>query len=152
MRLRNRFLEFLKVISRNIFIVKNEQKPFVWFESELGGHFEPNNFEILDRHTFVTWHLSDVTENDRTCDPEKVKIFYPKMVMDQSHSSTPIMERIRRVVNWLGFDSNLLFCVYLFCLFYFFKFYRSDFTRDILPRHSETRKKLSFGNIPPRRK
>ena len=107
----------------------------------------------MDRHTFVTWHLSDVTdENDRTCDTEKIKIFYPKMAMDQSHRRIPIMERVRRTVNWLGFESNLLFFVYLFCLFYFFKFYRSDFTRDILPRHSETRKKLSFGNIPPRRK
>ena len=141
----------MKDISRNVFIVKNEQKPFVWFESELGGHFEPNNFEILDRVTLVTWHVSG---DHLVCDIEKIKIFYPKMAMDQSHSRIPIMERVRRTVNWLGFESNLLFIVYLFCLFYFFKFYRSDFTRDmmLLPRHSETRTKLRFGNIPPRRK
>ena len=137
-------------------VSKNEYKPFVWFDSELGGHFEPNNFQILDRVTFVTWH--HVTENQSDCDTETIKIFYPKMAMDQSHRRIPILGRVRRFVNWLGFENNLWFFIYLFCLFYFFKFYRSDFiSRDInhmmLPmRHSEPRKKLSFGNIPPRRK
>ena len=148
-------MNFWKIFLEIFIVFKNEQKPFVWFESELGGHFEPNNFEILDPVTFVTWH---VTENHVTedCDIETIKIFYPKMAMDQSHRRIPITERIRRTVHWLGFESNLWFLIYLFCLFYFFKFYRSDFTRDLnhmmLPRHSEPRKKLSFGNIPPRRK
>ena len=84
-------------------------------------------------------------------------VSYRTLKMDQSHRRIPILERVRRFVNWLGFESNLWFFIYLFCLFYFFKFYRSDFTRDLnhmmLPtRHSEPRKKLSFGNIPPRRK
>ena len=140
-----------------MFIVfKNDRKPFVWFESELGGHFEPNNFEILDPITFVTWHVTENHVTDQDCDIETIKIFYPKMAMDQSHHRIPISERIRRTVHWLGFENNLWFLIYLFCLFYFFKFYRSDFTRDLnhmmLPRHSEPRKKLSFGNIPPRRK
>ena len=37
------------------------------------------------------------------CDTDTIKIFYPKMAMDQSHRRIPISERVRRFVNWLGF-------------------------------------------------
>ena len=114
---RNRF-EFLTEKFPRIFrqkflemfiVFKNERKPFVWFESELGGHFEPNNFEILDPVTFVTWHVTENHVTDQDCDIETIKIFYPKMAMDQSHHRIPISERIRRTVHWLGFENNFWF-------------------------------------------